>query len=388
MQNQSPKHANQRPRRSRVKVFFAWAFFLILIVGGASAAYTYAQTKNSLDKTFSAVSQTHKTTITSTKPISILLLGTDTGAFGRTDTGRSDTMIVVTINPKTEKTTMTSIPRDTLAKISATNGSASSTQKINAAYTVGGAGTAMKTVEKLLNIPINYYVTINMGGLRKVVNALGGIDVNVPFSWTDSHTHMSFTKGKAHLNGKQALAFARMRYEDPNGDYGRQKRQQQVIQAIIKKVNAKKSVSLYKKLLKLASNNMRTNLSFNDMIKLATDDQGATKHIKKTTLQGVGAYINEESYQVPTTKELQKVSNQLRSELGLSKETLSNTNTKLNKLNTAAGFDWSGDNPTYTLYTSDTTSTDTTTTDTGGTTETGGYTAGATTGGPGGQQMR
>jgi anionic cell wall polymer biosynthesis LytR-Cps2A-Psr (LCP) family protein len=180
-----------------------------------------------------------------------------------------------------------------------------------------------------------------------------------------------------------------MRYEDPNGDYGRQKRQQQVIQAIIKKVNAKKSVSLYKKLLKLVSNNMRTNLSFSDMLKLATDDQAATKNIKKYTLQGVGAYINEESYQVPTTKELQKVSNQLRSELGLAQETLSNTNTKLNKLNTAAGFDWSGDNPTYTLYTSDSTSTDTTTT----TTEAGGYnttgtTTGAGTGGPSAQPMQ
>ncbi|WP_082603093.1 LCP family protein [Secundilactobacillus odoratitofui] len=370
MQNQFPRHSKPK-RHFRLRVFLAWVFFTLITVGSASAAYVYYQAKSSIDKTYSAAQGAKTAKVSSTKPISILLMGTDTGALGRTYKGRTDTMIVVTINPKTNKTTMVSIPRDTLAKISATSSNSSSTQKINAAYTVGGATTAMKTVESLLNIPINYYVTINMGGLEKVVNAIGGIDVNVPFSWSDSHTHMSFKKGKAHLNGKQALAFARMRYEDPNGDYGRQKRQQQVIQQIVKKVTKSGNVSMYRKLLSLLSNNMKTNLSFSDMVSLAENDKSATKSVKKYTLQGVGAYINEESYQVPTTKELQKMSNTLRKSLGLSSETLSNYNTSENKLNTANGFDWSGDNPDYTLYDSTSTTSDSTS-DTGTTTAGGG----------------
>ncbi|MTV82312.1 LCP family protein [Secundilactobacillus folii] len=345
MQNPTPKHFKPR-RRFRWRVFLAWTFFLLLTVGGASAAYAYYTAKSSIDKTFSAAQGAKTTEISSTKPISILLMGTDTGALGRTDKGRTDTMMVVTINPKTKKSTMVSIPRDTLVKVAGTN----DTEKINAAYTIGGATTAMKTVENLLNIPINYYVTINMGGLEKVVNEIGGIDVKVPFSWTDSHTHMSFKKGNAHLNGKQALAFARMRYEDPNGDYGRQKRQQQVIQQIVKKVTKSGNVSMYRKLLTLLSNNMKTNLSFSNMVSLAENDKDSVKKVKKSTLKGVGAYIDEQSFQVPTTSALQKTSNLLRKALNLSTESLNNFNTKENKLNTANGFDWNGNNPDYTVY--------------------------------------
>lgn len=356
MHNQNLRHRKPR-RHHRLRVMLAWVFFTLICAGSASAAYVYYQTKSSLDKTYSAAKGAKTTKVSSTKPISILLMGTDTGALGRTYKGRTDTMIVVTINPKTDKTTMVSIPRDTLAKIPSTSSSSSSVQKINAAYTVGGAETAMKTVSSLLNTPINYYVTINMGGLEKVVNAIGGIDVNVPFSWTDSHTHMSFTKGKAHLNGKKALAYARMRYEDPNGDYGRQKRQQQVIQQIVKKVTKSGNISMYRKIIKLLSSNMKTNLTFNNMVNLATNDKAATKHIKKYTLKGVGVYIDEASYQVPTTRELQKMSDTLRSSLGLQTATLNNYNTKENKLNTSNGFNWSSDNATYTLFDSETNTT-------------------------------
>lgn len=95
---------------------------------------------------------------------------------------------------------------------------------------------AINTVTKLVNVPISYYLTINMGALEKVVDAVGGVDVQVPFSFTSSKTGgQHFTKGGMHLNGNMALAYARMRYEDPKGDYGRQQRQQQVIKAILKK---------------------------------------------------------------------------------------------------------------------------------------------------------
>ncbi|GAX08510.1 LytR family transcriptional regulator [Secundilactobacillus silagincola] len=351
MPNQEPKHLTPK-KRSKKRRVFTWILFALIIMIGAGGTYVAYQTKASLDKTYSAAHGASKTKVSNSKPVSILLMGTDTGALGRTDKGRTDTIMVVTINPKTKKATMVSIPRDTLVKISGTN----DTEKINAAYTVGGASTSMKTVENLLNVPINYYVLINMGGLEKVVNAIGGIDVKVPFSWNDSHTHMSFKKGNAHLNGKQALAFARMRYEDPNGDYGRQQRQQQVIQQIVKKVTKSGNVSMYQKLLSLLSSNMKTNMAFNDMISLAENDKGSVKHVKKSSLKGVGAYINAESFQIPASDTLQSTSDSLRSSLGLSKETLDNFNTQENQQNTKNGFDWkSGNNPTYTVYDSNST---------------------------------
>ncbi|KRL78654.1 LCP family protein [Secundilactobacillus paracollinoides] len=391
MNNQlPPRHRQRRRTFSRIRTIVLSAIIVLLLGVGASAAYVYYQAKGTLSGSYSAVNNSNKTAITKNKPISVLLMGTDTGALGRTFKGRTDTMIVVTINPKTKKTTMVSIPRDTVAKIYSSSGQSQGVQKINAAYTIGGAGGAIKTVEKLTNVPINYYVTMNMGGLEKVVNAIGGITVKADFSWTDSATHSSFTKGTHHVNGKRALAFARMRDEDPQGDYGRQKRQQQVITAIIKKVMATKSVSTYHKLLSLVSSNMKTDLSFNNMLELAKDDRQAGQKVKKTTLQGTGAYIEESSYQVPSTKELNRVSKMLRASLGLSAKTVSNYNTKENKLNVAAGFDFSnGNNPTYTLYdasgnastSDDTTTTAAGSTTTGGTTDTTGGATGGTTGG-------
>ncbi|GAX00573.1 LCP family protein [Secundilactobacillus silagei] len=346
MQNQNPKHSAPK-QHSKLRRGIVWTIVALVAVIGIGGAYAIYQTKANIDQTYSAAHGANRAKVSNSKPVSILLMGTDTGALGRTDKGRTDTIMVVTINPKTKKATMVSIPRDTLVKIAGTN----DTEKINAAYTVGGASTSMKTVEKLVDVPMNYYVLINMGGLEKVVNAIGGIEVNVPFSWTDSHTHMSFKKGKAHLNGKQALAFARMRYEDPNGDYGRQKRQQQVIQQVVKKVTKSGNVAMYQKLLNLLSSNMKTNLSFNDMISLAEHDKDSVKHVKKSSLQGVGAYIDDAAYQVPATKTLQNTSDLLRASLGKPKEPLNNFNVQQNKLNTKNGFDWdSGNNPVYTVY--------------------------------------
>lgn len=338
-------------RGSRIRLIIMAVIVLILIGGGVFAAQTYGKLKHNFSKSYSGVESATKTSVKAGQPISVLLMGTDTGALGRKDKGRTDTMIVVTINPKSNKTTMVSIPRDTMVNLRTGQNANAGIEKINSAYTVDGAGGAIKTVENLINVPINYYAVMNMGGLEKIVDAIGGINVTVPFSWSDSHTHMSFTKGKAHLNGKRALGFARMRYEDPQGDYGRQKRQQQVITAIAKKVLASKSPSEYEKLMSLVADNLRTNLTFDDLVGLAAHDNVAIKNLKKSSLQGTGAYIGDESFQVTSTKELNRVSTLLRGQLGLKKVTLNNFNTRQNKQNVAAGFDFSnGYNPIYTLY--------------------------------------
>ena len=121
---------------------------------------------------------------------------------------------------------MTSIPRDTLTEILGETSSQSYYMfKVNSAYQFGGSSGSVKTVSAMLNVPINYYVEVNMKALKSLVNALGGVDVNVPFSF--SYDWCDFHKGKQHLDGRHAIAYARMRYDDPRGDYGRQLRQRQ-----------------------------------------------------------------------------------------------------------------------------------------------------------------
>lgn len=390
MEEQNPRRSRKHKTSRRSTGHYIGMILLTLVVLVAGyAVRIYSQTKTAVDKTYDPVSTKAavKSDITGNKPISILLMGTDTGEFGREYKGNTDTMIVVTINPKTKKTTMTSIPRDTLAQIVDGNGAAA--QKINAAYNANGNEAAIKTVEKLLNIPINYYVTVNMAGLEKIVDAVGGIDVNVAFSWTDSYAgNYTFTKGKMHLNGAKALAYARMRHSDPQGDYGRQKRQREVITQIVKKILSTKSLSNYSTLMDSLSSSMRTSLKFNDMVAIGEKYSACIKNVSQTTLQGLGVYINGASYQVPTTEELQKVSDKIRTQMGLKKVTLDNYNTKQNAYNTANGFDWNdGYNPVYTLYSTDGTAASTSTYNDDGTTvtTTGGTSTGDTqgTGSPG-----
>lgn len=271
--------------------------------------------------------------ISEKKPISILLLGVDTGIEGRTDQGNSDTMIVATANPTTKKASLTSIPRDLLTEIADTKDFYMS--RINSSYNVNGADAAQKTVSDLLNIPIDYYVAVDMAALENLVDAVGGIDINVKFDFTYNTT---FKKGKMHVNGMQALDYARMRKDDPEGDYGRQKRQREVIEAILTKGMSLDSVSNYQKILKVVQKYVKTNLSFDDMMGLIQNYRGVAGNIKSTNIQGHDAWIGGGSYQVASTSELQKVSDTLRKNLDLKQEKLDNEIVRQNSLQ--KGLDW------------------------------------------------
>lgn len=288
--------------------------------------------------------------IAAKKPISILVLGVDQGLEGRNDKGNSDTIILVTVNPTTKKATMTSIPRDTLTEIL---GETSNTSyymfKVNSAYQFGGSSGSIKTVSAMLNVPINYYVEVNLKALESLVNALGGVDVNVPFSF--SYDWCDFKKGKQHLDGRHAIAYARMRYDDPRGDYGRQLRQRQIIQAVVKKGLSVNGLVNYQKLLKVFAKYVKTNLTFGDMTSLAINYRSAASNISSGYIQGHDATISGTSLQIASTEELQKWSNKLRKSLGLSPQTLTNQETRQNSLNeTYNGVDFSS-NETITNYT-------------------------------------
>ncbi|KRK81072.1 LCP family glycopolymer transferase [Companilactobacillus nodensis] len=319
-----------------------------LFVIGAYGFRLYAQAQNSLGNTYKALDgKAPSAKISDKKPVSILLLGVDTTDNGVRDTetdyrGNSDTMIIVTVNPTTNKTKMVSVPRDTMSQIwKGVGNNTKKIAKINSAYNIGNEESAVVTTEKLVNVPIDYYVKVDFNSLKKIVNAVGGVDVDVPFSFSYGDTgekESHFKKGSMHLNGKQALDYSRMRYEDPEGDYGRQKRQRQVITAIIKSAASAKTFTRYQKVLDSISNSMTTNLSFTDMQSMFLNYSGAAKKIGSDHIQGYGSMINGSSYEIAPTKELQRVSNKLRKSLGLSEETLSNEETKLNKYNERRGF--------------------------------------------------
>ncbi|KRL38942.1 LytR family transcriptional regulator [Liquorilactobacillus uvarum DSM 19971] len=251
------------------------------------------------------------------KPFSVLLLGTDTGDLGRSDKGRTDTIIIATVNPQTKRATLTSIPRDTQVKIS---GSENAYDKINSAYTIGGTAAAVKTVQNTLHVPIDFYLLVNMGGLRKIVDALGGVTVTPQLTFKYSYANV--VKGKTvKLNGQEALAYSRMRYSDPEGDYGRQKRQKQIITAIANKAASTASLANYKKILSTIEDNMQTDMTYDDMLTVETNYKSAANSIKSYVLQGTDATLDGLSYQVVSAKEKKKISNKIRAELNLKPST-------------------------------------------------------------------
>lgn len=304
---------------------------ILAVIAVALGIYIYQskQALDSVDNNPNSVSNK----IEKGKPISILLLGADTGADGRVDRGNSDTMMIITLNPKTHSSVMYSIPRDTMAEIVGAGKNKKDVQKINAAYNIGKANMAKKTVSSLLGIPVDYSVAINMGALEKTVNFVDGVTITTPIKV--SFDGITIPKGTHHLNGKQALTYVRMRYEDPRGDYGRQLRQQQVLKAVVKKLQQPKYLVQLPSLITKLGPDVNTDLTDNQMEKFPLKYHSAGKNMKSLQLQGQNAWINGSSYQILSTDTLQTASNKLRDNLDLNKKALNNTETKLNKLNSA-----------------------------------------------------
>ncbi|WEV60874.1 LCP family protein [Streptococcaceae bacterium ESL0729] len=259
------------------------------------------------------------------KPFSILLMGIDTGGEGREDPwdGRSDSMMVATVNPKTKETTLISLERDMLIDLVDTDGnSTNELHKLNDAYAIDGAKMSIANVQKLLNTDIDSYALINMEGLATLVDAVGGITVNntlgetISIEETEPDYKATVEPGVQHINGDQALVYARMRHQDPEGDIGRQTRQREVISQVIKKLLSMDSISNYQKILKALSGNIKTNIKI---------DAGSVSHLLKykdslenintIKLQGVGEMINEISYQVMPADNLLSAQNAVKRSL-------------------------------------------------------------------------
>ncbi|CAJ1178844.1 LytR family transcriptional regulator [Companilactobacillus crustorum] len=318
---------------------------VVLLAIGGVFIYRTQQSLNALDTNNKSVS----TKIKDGKPFSILLLGADTGTDGRVDRGNSDTMMLLTLNPKKKKTLAYSIPRDALAEM--IGDKTKNVQKINAAYNIGLSKMAKSTVGSMLGVPVDYHIAINMEALEKTVNFVGGVTVTSDLKV--SFDGVTIPKGTHHLNGKQALTYARMRYQDPRGDYGRQIRQQQILRAVVKKLETPKYLVKVPDLIKSLGNDISTDLTTSEIDQIVLKYHGSSKKMDFNQIQGQTAWINESSYQVLPTETMQNASDKLRENLGLKKQKLENTETKLNAKNKS--FFENDDDTDYKTYELDTT---------------------------------
>ncbi|RYD13460.1 LCP family protein [Staphylococcus equorum] len=217
-------------------------------------------------------------------PISIVLFGIDDDEVRKQENGgqRSDSIVLLSINPKDKKTEMISVPRDTHAEIVGKD----TEEKINHAYAYGGPDMAVKSVEKLMDVPIDHYASINMDGVSTLIDEINGVDVvsNGDFKVKD----YIFEKGeKYHMNGEEALAFMRSRKEaGAGGDEGRQARQQIVIEAVAKKALKPSSIPKINTIFDAVEDNVQTNLSLTELNDIRSDYQSAQENVNRHTLKG------------------------------------------------------------------------------------------------------
>jgi LCP family protein required for cell wall assembly len=247
--------------------------------------------------------------VESNEPLSFLITGVD--ARGENHSGRTDTIIVMTVNPKNQSVKMLSIPRDTRTEIVGRG----IQDKINHAHAFGGMSMTIDTVEQFLDIPIDHYVSINMEGFKGLVDAIGGVTVENAFAFTESGH--SFNEGQLFLSGDEALAYARMRKKDPRGDFGRNDRQRQIVEAVIQEGAQLGSVTRVGNILGAVGASVRTDLDLDDMWKVQSRYKSARHNVDQIELIGNGTTINGIYYLQIADDEVARVRTELRTHLGL-----------------------------------------------------------------------
>ena len=244
-------------------------------------------------------------------PFSILVLGVDEREG---DGGRSDTIIVLTVNPNQNSTYMLSIPRDTYTEIIGKN----IKDKINHAYAFGGIEMSLRTVENLLDIPIDYVTQVNMESFVDIVDIVDGVEVDNSLAF--DYEGEAFPVGKLELDGEKALKYVRMRYDDPNGDFGRQNRQKQVIEGVLKEAVSLNTMLKYDSILNLIEKSVAMNMDINDLYNIQKNYSSSLKNVDQLFLtNGTGKMMDSIYYYIVDENELSTIQSKLQQHLEVKK---------------------------------------------------------------------
>ncbi|MDQ0227174.1 polyisoprenyl-teichoic acid--peptidoglycan teichoic acid transferase TagU [Metabacillus niabensis] len=303
----------EKKRKKKKWLWIVLSIIGVLVLGtGGYAVYLYKTAADTVASIHEDIGRdksdkrTEEVKFTEKDPISILLMGVDEREGDR---GRSDSLILMTVNPNTQSTQMVSIPRDTRTEIIGKG----KQDKINHSYAFGGTEMTVATVENFLDVPVDYFVKINMESFKDTVDAVGGVEVenNLDFTYEGYH----FTKGTIQLDGKKALAYSRMRKEDPRGDFGRQERQRQIIEAVIKKGANISSVTKFGDMFGVVRDNVKTNLTFDEMWDIQANYKEASKKLEQFQVKGANERIDGIWYYLVPEEERLALSNQLKEHL-------------------------------------------------------------------------
>ncbi|MBT9284239.1 MULTISPECIES: LCP family protein [Bacillus] len=363
----------RKKKKSKRKIIFKRILLLltlVLLVAAGFGGYKVYKTINAADNAYDALSRGDKSKLRDKvinmkkKPFSILFMGIENYATSGKG-GRSDSLIVVTLDPRNKTMKMLSIPRDT--RVTLAGDTTGKKSKINAAFAKGGADETVSTVEDLLDIPIDKYVTVDFNGFKDVIDEVGGVDVKVPFDFDEmsdvsKKKRIYFKKGNMHLNGEQALAYARMRKQDKRGDFGRNDRQKQILNALIDQMSRAGNIAKIDKIAETASNNVQTNIRITEGLALQQIYSGFTsKKIDTLTITGSDLYLGGTAttrgtyYFQPDPTNLEKIRQELQKHLDYPSGSSTGTDGTTDSTSSSTGTDSTTDSTSGSTGTSGTT---------------------------------
>ncbi|PAD17512.1 hypothetical protein CHH73_09210 [Shouchella clausii] len=253
------------------------------------------------------ISEKREATAEPGEPLALLIAGIDkTAGSGY---GRSDALMVATVNAKAQSVKLVSIPRDTKVQIAGR----SMADKLNHAHAYGGPDLMVQTVEELLHIPIDHYIAVDMDGFVDVINTLGGVSVVNEKSF--SIDGYAFPKGTLSLNGEKALAYVRMRKEDPAGDAGRTSRQRDVMESAITKGLQVGNLANIPAFLQSLSDAIETDLTLTEMLHYVSAYRPAAQSIKQLDVAYREETVDGLWFAVLPQEEVERIGNELRTHL-------------------------------------------------------------------------
>lgn len=311
-----------------LKYFLIFLSLVLVVVPIIFAIILLKSSQGAFESSFNDSDSSRKSNIRDSKvnpskdPISILFLGIDDNS-GREKNGqtaeksRTDAMILSTFNADKEQIRMLSIPRDTISYIPKVG----YYDKITHAHAYGGPTASMDSVEATLDLPVDYYVRINMEAFVDAVDELGGIKYDVPYNINEPNTNdtgkIKVKKGYQNLNGDEALAVARTRHQD--SDLKRGQRQMDLIKKLFAKAQKEDSFNKLDDVVEIVGKNAKHNLSYDEIKVLATSYLKDDIKIKSSQLEGDDDYLNGIYYYNPDIKNILSTTNMLRSDLDLPK---------------------------------------------------------------------
>lgn len=320
----------EKERKDQSLFFRILIAMIILFIGAIFAIFLFADNKEFLEDEFGQDSfvtklflkltqnNTNKEKAEFNLPFgprkqNILLLGVDSnGADSDLWVGtRTDTIVLLNIDPRSKSLNAISIPRDSKVYLPKNMG----IQKINAAHAIGGIDMTIKTIEDTLGVKVDRYIMVHDEAVRKIVEALGGIDIyvekNMHYNDYSGNLHINLTKGDHHLDADEAIGYLRFRH-DAMGDIGRTQRQQWFLRGLLQEMQKPQTIAKIPQILSIAKEYVKTDMSLYEMSQYAA----LAKHfdidnIEIATLPGAPNKKGYTSYWVLDPEKTQEVVNRL-----------------------------------------------------------------------------